>query len=703
MRKLIITAIALLLGITTTQALRAETRARITTEYGSTGSTGRCTDNVQATSPAKGARAKERQDQLFPSYWRNEQTGDWEIAFFDNCAIYRSKYWTYKQREAKGKAAEARLLLANGEEELPVYVGKDKKGKRTLQIGGRKVVCSRIASRHLPEYPVKDTRTEFVNSGYRHDTVTVTGWIKDIPENCSQEKAVTFTYKDLFLEIPQTIKAELDGQGRFTAKLPVLNSTEFQCKWADKAMNTLIEPGNTYFLLYAPQEERCYFMGDDVRLQNELLCYPFHNTFERKPWEVDLIDYIDIVGKRLKAQTDSIDILCQAHPSLSTRFGIYSKGNALWGQAYCMAHAMSHNRYHGDGGLHAQKSRKYINETFWPNLPEQLTLHGNVCSFFHECIWDLWTDMRPAPSDFNVQEHIQECAANDEELALLTRWSAFAGKRDSLIKAAGTKEKGELAGAKLDKENRDMLDKVQKILEGDRVRQVRQDAAFHAELQATRRLLDTLPASPLIKEIGLCELAYKEIVNTYAPLSPKNMEALKAWSGANIYISRIEELNDYFANLAERKFDKQSLKSSDTLEGITDGKALLQKILEQFKGKFVLLDVWGTWCGPCRGALEKSAEEYERLSQFDIAYVYLANKSPKNAWENIIKAYNVSGENVAHYNLPPEQQEAIEQYLNVQWFPTYKLFDREGNMLDMKVDARQLEELASILQKLSEQ
>ena len=125
-----------------------------------------------------------------------------------------------------------------------------------------------------------------------------------------------------------------------------------------------------------------------------------------------------------------------------------------------------------------------------------------------------------------------------------------------------------------------------------------------------------------------------------------------------------------------------------------------KKLVEPYKGKFVLLDIWGTWCGPCKEALSHSTEEYARLKDYDIQYLYLANQSPQNSWENVIKEYNVSGPNVAHYNLPQEQQSAIERHLDVHSFPTYKLFDRNGNLLDLKVDPRDLEGLARLLEQM---
>lgn len=81
-------------------------------------------------------------------------------------------------------------------------------------------------------------------------------------------------------------------------------------------------------------------------------------------------------------------------------------------------------------------------------------------------------------------------------------------------------------------------------------------------------------------------------------------------------------------------------------------------------------------------------------------FLYLANGSPQQAWENVIKEYNVTGDNVAHYNLPSEQQEAIERFIGIHGYPTFKLIDRDGNLLDLKVDARDIDSLIRLLDKM---
>ena len=142
--------------------------------------------------------------------------------------------------------------------------------------------------------------------------------------------------------------------------------------------------------------------------------------------------------------------------------------------------------------------------------------------------------------------------------------------------------------------------------------------------------------------------------------------------------------NDKFINMQKAEVaNAECLRPSSDVEGLTDGEAILRKILEPFKGRIVYLDIWGTWCGPCKDKLKESHFVKDQLKDFDIVYLYLANTSPEESWKNVIKEYNLTGPNCVHYNLPKSQQRAVEQFLNVDSFPTYKLIDKQGNIHDL--------------------
>ena len=630
---------------------------------------------------------EERWRQLLPSYWRDAE-GDWKIAFLEDQAIYDCKFWRYKKLDINQKTGEAEMLLTDGTDDLKVVVGKDKKGKRTIQIGDQKASYSMITSRFMPDYPQKDTRTDFVDTDYKADTVTVVGWIKDMPDKYKGEKTFEFGYHDLFTGNQESVYADLDEQGRFKVSFPLLNSTEFFCDWLRCFMRTMLEPGKTYFLLYDFKEGRRYFMGDDCRLQNELFKFPVDwQTVSMEREDKDFDKYIASTDSLLRTQFPKLDSLYEEHPSLSNRYRQYRRGNTLWQQAHCFGQA----RFRAENRRFPEVARRYAYNTFWTKLESPLTLHRGTQMFLRDYLGDV---VVPASYTFrmNYSDHISEIAENDEELDVLNRWKESIKTAQERVGQASTEEENA--------EHKELMKAALKILNSQRTQIVIQRKRFLSRMKAQDVLLDSLGAKPFLKSIWFAQQVYNQLDNERVPLPKEVLDTMKVMIGNPTFIEMIEKKNDYYVALANREFDKLVLKSSDDVKDLTEGEALLRKLMEPYKGKFVLLDVWGTWCGPCKEALSHSQEEYERLKDFDIAFLYLANNSPQASWESVIKEYNVSGDNVAHYNLPSEQQDAIERHLGVRAFPTYKLFDRDGNMLDLNIDARNLDDLVKLLRQM---
>lgn len=639
---------------------------------------------------------EERWKQLFPSYWRDGQ-GDWKIAFFDDCVIYDCKFWNYEQCQVNKKTGEADIVMRNGKDVLKVVVGKDKNGQRTIQIGNRKAVYEMITSRFMPDYPTKDTRTDFVDTGNKIDTVTVTGWIKDMPEPLKRLKTFEFNYGNIYTSEQESVHADLDDQGRFTVKIPVLNSTEFFCDWNRCFVLTMLEPGKNYFLLFDYKEGRRYFMGEDCRLQNELIKY--HSNWQPASLEPgeDFDRFIASADSQIKSQYAKIDALCEAHPMLSTRFNHYRKGYILWNQACFFGLA----RFHTQDFQLTDNARKYAYDTFWTKKEKPYTLYRDFCVFFLNDYLDDASRAYSASFFYNPSDHYKEYASNDKELAILERWNKWLNEVAPIIEAEPTLEAQVHKSEELNAKNSDLIKEADKILKSPKGLKIMHSGLLVNTIKGHLMMLESLNADPFIKNIWLTRQALHIFDYQRSSLLPYAMDTLKALIDDSLCIEKIEKQNDHYLAIENREFDRLVLKSSDDLKDISEGETLMKKIIEPYKGKFVLLDIWGTWCGPCKEALSHSTEEYARLKDIDIQYLYLANQSPQDSYENVIKEYNISGPNVAHYNLPDEQQNAIERYLNVNKFPTYILFDRNGNQLDLQVDPRDLEGLAHLLEQLS--
>ena len=100
----------------------------------------------------------------------------------------------------------------------------------------------------------------------------------------------------------------------------------------------------------------------------------------------------------------------------------------------------------------------------------------------------------------------------------------------------------------------------------------------------------------------------------------------------------------------------------------------LQTILDKYKGKIILIDIWATWCGPCKLGHEKMKPVKEELRDKNIVYVYLTSTTSKfDEWKEYIA--DISGE---HYFLTEEQLDAIFKQLEGTGYPTYAIYTPDG-------------------------
>ena len=613
----------------------------------------------------------------------------------EDCAIYQCKFWSYQQRDVNAKTGEAKMVLSNGNDELKVVIGKDKKGTRTIQIGNQKATYSMMTGRFLPDYPTKDLRTDFVDTNYKPDTVTIVGWLKDMPEHFKKDRKFGLGYQNFYTDLQETVFADLDSLGRFTAKFPLMNSSEFFIDWGRCFIRTMLEPGKTYFMLYDYKEGRRFVMGDDCRLQNELFRFPLPWYGRRLEKGEDVDHYITWNDSVMQAQHAAIDALCQQHPTLSARFSQYRKDNVV----SQLSSNFGQSRFDCPNMHLTAHARQYAYDTFWTKMVKPYTLHRDFGGFLRDYLDDAMR-ARHVVVSYSMRDNYQDFASNDEELALLTRWSKWIDEVTPIINAEPTAEDRMRKVHEVDSLNADMVNEVNKLFNTPKNRKQINAGMILSMMREYKKTLDSLHTEPFLKGVWLFRQASASFERERTSLLPSAMDSLRAMIKNPDCIAMLEKQNEHYLAIENRDFDKLVLKSADDLANISEGEALLKKILEPYKGKFVLLDIWGTWCGPCKEALSHSTEEYARLNRFDIQYLYLANTSPQDAWENVIKEYNVSGPNVAHYNLPVEQQRAIEQYLNVQSWPTYKLFNRDGQMLDMQVDPRDLNNLERLLEQM---
>lgn len=133
----------------------------------------------------------------------------------------------------------------------------------------------------------------------------------------------------------------------------------------------------------------------------------------------------------------------------------------------------------------------------------------------------------------------------------------------------------------------------------------------------------------------------------------------------------------FLESINEKIMALSALKTGDPAPGFSIKSKENKMIrLNDFKGKYAVLDFWGTWCPPCLKGFEKMKEYYHKF-QDKIEFIGIACNDTDSAWRSVIKEYNLPWPQV----LSVTGTDDLEIKYNVETYPTKILIDKEGNLI----------------------
>ncbi len=99
--------------------------------------------------------------------------------------------------------------------------------------------------------------------------------------------------------------------------------------------------------------------------------------------------------------------------------------------------------------------------------------------------------------------------------------------------------------------------------------------------------------------------------------------------------------------------------------------------LAEFKGKVVLVDVWATWCGPCRQSLPEVAELQKAGGD---RYVVLPISVDRGGWGDV-KPFLDQNAQLGLTAYLPDGGGALEPFGEIRGIPTTLVIDRQGRLV----------------------
>ena len=130
-------------------------------------------------------------------------------------------------------------------------------------------------------------------------------------------------------------------------------------------------------------------------------------------------------------------------------------------------------------------------------------------------------------------------------------------------------------------------------------------------------------------------------------------------------------LNNYYGK-------RYAVKGAPCPDLVFEDKTGKQHRISDFKGKYVYIDVWASWCRPCCAEVPHMQKLEKELKNSNVVFVSISIDKDREAWLKKLKELNMHG------NQWHAASREITELLNIKSIPCFLIYDKEGNLMHYK-------------------